>query len=351
MVNKIVETQHEKEAKMAQNIHDFLRSNDLIKSFVFDEGDYDEQTVALLKKQVFDDNGKIVDGVYTVLVEHYLDNLDTNLNMRFGGIYNVKDDLFYIKGSKTGVENSVFDVFTQEDFDKWVRWTDYIEEDFAFALKEKAIKRAVEFLKIKDWKKAIVDDTGIENFLMKRMVKEIFKSEMAAKHSCLDIYFGGGYAPSDRALAVSVVNQDYMAEYVDRLLDDNNSFIMEEVKEKAYQHLKDTFTFTYAAERSLAMFWAIKFAFINEKFTKNSTLDMVYVNSRRTKRVLTNVNPEEFTEYFETKRLSDFTRHNVGALPSDKANKFREQEININNIQELILDGQKIWTRYKADME
>lgn len=351
MSNKIDEKQRAEEAKMAKSIHDFLKSDEIIKSFVFDEGDYDEQTVALLKKQVFDDNGKIVNGVYTVLVEHYLDNLDTNLNMRFGGIYNVKDDLFYIKGSNSGAEYSAFDVFTQEDFDKWVRWTDYIEEDFAFTLKEKAIKRAVKFLRTKDWKKAIINDTGIENFLMKRMVKEIFKGEMAAKHSCLDIYFGGGYAPSDRALAVSVVNQDYIAEYVDRLLDDNNNFTMEEVKEKAYQHLKDTFTFTFTAERSLAMFWAIKFAFTNEKFTKDSTLDMVYVNSRGTKRALTNVNPEEFTEYFETKRLSDFTRHNVGALPSDKRDKFREQEININNIQELILDGQKIWTRYKADME
>lgn len=351
MSNKIVEKQHTEEAEMVKSIHNFLKSNDLIKSFVFDEGDYDEQTVALVKKQVLDDNGKIVDGVYTVLIEHYLDNLDTNLNMRFGGIYNVKDDLFYIKGSKSGAEYSVFDMFTQEDFDKWVRWTDYIEEDFAFALKEKAIKRAVEFLKTKDWKKAIIDDTGIENFLMKRMVKEIFKGEMAAKHSCLDIYFDGGYTPSDRALAVSVVNQDYIAEYVDRLLDENNAFMMEEAKEKEYQHLKDTFTFTYAAERSIAMFWAVKFAFVNEKFTKNSTLDMVYVNNRGTKRVLTNINPDEFTEYFETKRLSDFTRHNVGTLPSDKANKFKEQEININNIRELILDGQKIWTRYKADME
>lgn len=105
MSNEIAEKQRAEEAKMAKSIHDFLKSDEIIKSFVFDEGDYDEQTVALLKKQVFDDNGKIVDGVYTVLVEHYLDNLDTNLNMRFGGIYNVKDDLFYIKGSKTGAEN------------------------------------------------------------------------------------------------------------------------------------------------------------------------------------------------------------------------------------------------------
>lgn len=89
----------------------------------------------------------------------------------------------------------------------------------------------------------------------------------------------------------------------------------------------------------------------NEKFNKNSTLDMVYVNNRGVKRVLTNINPDEFTEYFETKRLSDFTRHNVGTLPPDKADKFKEQEINISNIQELILDGQKIWTRYKSDME
>ena len=59
MSNKIVEKQRAEEAEMVKSIHDFLKSDDLIKSFVFDEGDYDEQTVALVKKQVFDDNGKI----------------------------------------------------------------------------------------------------------------------------------------------------------------------------------------------------------------------------------------------------------------------------------------------------
>lgn len=347
MSNKIADKQRAKEAKMAESIHNFLKSDEMIRSFVFDEGDYDEEILALLKMQVLDDEGKIVDGVYTIITVEYLSNLKTNLNMRFAGIYNVKKDVLYMEYYRTVFKP--LDIFTSNDF--WVKWTSEISRKFDFELKRKAVERAADMFKAGKWKEDYKNKKKVEKIIMDRTVAEIVHGEMEQSHNAFRQYFGECYQPSDRLLALASVNEDYVDNYVDRLLDENTSFVIEELKEKIYQDLKDNFVLSFDSERNLNMFSKINSMLKRNEIKKSSMLDIIYVNNKGTEEILNNINPEIFQQYFETKRLSDLVNYNVRTLPADKADKLWKNEININDIQKLILNGQVIWTRYKADME
>lgn len=344
MVNKIVETQHEKEAKMAQNIHDFLRSNDLIKSFVFDEGDYDEQTLALVKMQVLDDNGKVVDGVYTILINDYLSNLQTNLNMRFAGIYNVKEDVLYIS-AKNEYANHL-DILTQEDFDTWVIETGTIGRKFDLTLRKKAKQRAAEMFKQGKWKKDLSKDE-LKLLVMKRQVKEMTHTELTNKHSALKVYFGEYYEPSDRLLAVASADESYIDTYVERLINENTSFALEELKELIYEDLKDNIKFSFDEERNLNMFSVINLKLNHNEIKASSMLDIVYTDKHDKSKSENNINPEVFRRYFETVSLSDLVNYNVHTLPTDKADRLWKTMINVSDIQAIILDGKAIWKRFK----
>lgn len=355
MSNEIAAKQHAKEAEMSKNIHDFLRSNDLIKSFVFDEGDYDEQTLALVKKQVLDDDGKVVDGVYTILVEDYLSNLQTNLNMRFAGIYNVQEDVLYLKYGDEMNESSQFDIFTYDDFsgdNRWVKWESAISHKFTYNLVKKAEQRASEMYKTGKWKKEFSSKDDVERLIMKRSVSEMFEPNVSQEHSAFKMYFGEYYVPSDRLLALASVDESYINRYVDRLLNMNNGFILEDLKEMIYKNLKDKTNLSFDADRNLSMFSKIKYI-INEdgKLNKNSMLDIAYTDKKGKTKIENNINPEVFKEYFETITLSDLVNYNVFTLPTDKADRLWNTKISINDIQKLILDGQVVWARYKADMK
>lgn len=344
MVNKIAETQHEKEAKMAQNIHDFLKSKELVKSFVFDEGDYDEQTLALVKMQVLDDNGKVVDGVYTILVNDYLSNLHTNLNMRFAGIYNVKDDVLYISSKNEQVNH--LDIFMQEDFDTWVTEIGAIATKFDFTLRKKAKQRAAEMFKQGKWMKDLSKDE-LKLLVMKRQVKEMTHTELTNKHSALKVYFGEYYEPSDRLLAVASVDESYIDSYVERLMNENTSFALEELKELIYQDLKDNIKFSFDEERNLNMFSVMNLEHNDNKIKTSSMLDIVYTDKHDKTKSENNINPEVFRRYFETVSLSDLVNYNVHTLPTDKADRLWKTMIDVSDIQAIILDGKTIWTRYK----
>lgn len=344
MSNEIAAKQHAKEAEMSKNIHDFLRSNDLIKSFVFDEGDYDEQTLALVKMQVLDDNGKVVDGVYTILINDYLSNLQTNLNMRFAGIYNVKDDVLYIS-AKNEYANHL-DILTQEDFDTWVTEIGAIATKFDLTLRKKAKQRAAEMFKQGKWMKDLSKDE-LKLLVIKRQVKEMTHTELTNKHSALKVYFGEYYEPSDRLLAVASVDESYIDSYVERLMNENTSFALEELKELIYQDLKDNIKFSFDEERNLNMFSVMNLEHNDNKIKTSSMLDIVYTDKHNKTKSENNINPEVFRRYFETVSLSDLVNYNVHTLPTDKADRLWKTMIDVSDIQAIILNGETIWTRYK----
>lgn len=344
MVNKIAETQREKEAKMAQNIHDFLKSKELVKSFVFDEGDYDEQTLALVKMRVLDDNGKVVDGVYTILVNDYLSNLHTNLNMRFAGIYNVKDDILYISSKNEQVNH--LDIFMQEDFDTWVKDIVGIRSKFDFAFWIKVRQRAFEMFEQGEWKKDLSKDE-CKLLVMKRRVKEMARTKLSETHSALKVYFGEYYEPSDRLLAIASVDENYIDTYVERLMSENTSFALEELKELIYKDLKDNIKLSFDEERNLDMFSAMNLKLDHNDIKTSSMLDIVYTDKRGKTKNESNINPEVFRRYFETVSLSDLVNYNVHTLPTDKADRLWKTMIDVSDIQAIILNGETIWTRYK----